>query len=183
MTNKISLQFKILMMKSCCFETCCVRLRLTQYLRTPTESASPVCSSQLRQKKSKQTLFFIFVSTTLISKTRLERFLLNSTTYLLVFVTCECRVCEIQTSYRLERPPRNGSIQEVRPDMVARPAAAASSGYRGWPRGSLRDRGSDEKYSDINGRLSRKTGRPGHCHYIQVESIQNLNFLFEYSEI
>ena len=40
-----------------------------------------------------------------------------------------------------------------------------------------RDRGSDEKYSDINGRLSRKTGRPGHCHYIQVESIQNLNYL------
>ena len=43
--------------------------------------------------------------------------------------------------------------------------------------GSRRDRGSDEKYSDINGRLSRKTGRPGHCHYIQVKSIQNLNFL------
>ena len=177
MTNKISLQFKILMMKSCCFETCCVKLRLTQYLRTPTESASPVCSSQLRQKKSKQTLFlFQQLWWSLISKTRLERFLLNSTTialnsttYLLVFVTFECRVCEIQTSYRLERPPRNGSIQEVRPDMVARPAAAASSGYRGWPRGSLRDRGSDEKYSDINGRLSRKTGRPGHCHCIQVK--------------
>ena len=42
------------------------------------------------------------------------------------------------------------------------------------------DRGSDEKYSDINGRLSRKTGRPGHCHYIQVESNQNLNSLFGY---
>ena len=139
------------------------------YVRPLSQRPLSAAVSRLRQKKSKQTLFFIFVSTTLISKTRLERFLLNSTTYLLVFVTCECRVCEIQTSYRLERPPRNGSIQEVRPDMVARPAAAASSGYRGWPRGSLRDRGSDEKYSDINGRLSRKTGRPGHCHCIQVK--------------
>ena len=46
---------------------------------------------------------------------------------------CECRICEIQTlnvadTYRLVRPPRNGSIQEVRPDMAARPAAAASTG-------------------------------------------------------
>ena len=74
------------------------------------------------------------------------------------------------------RRDRGSSTTAVRPDM----AAAASTGYRGRLRSSRRDRGSDEKYSDINGRLSRKTGRPGHCHYIQVKSIQNLNFLFEY---
>ena len=150
MTNKISLQFKILMMKSCCFETCCVRLRLTQYLRTPTESASPVCSSQLRQKKSKQTLFFIFVSTTLISKTRLERFLLNSTTYLLVFVTCECRVCEIQTlnvayTYKLQTrkaaqkwfnsgsEARHGS-QAGGGSLVRLPTLASRQPPRSWKR-------------------------------------------------
>ena len=128
------------------------------------------CLQQLTQKKSKQKLFFIFVWN-LISK--------------LDFVSAEYVKFRLWMllilKYRLVRPPRNGSIQEVRPDMAARPAEQPRQArYRDRRCGSRRDRGSDEKYSDINGRLSRKTGRPGHCHYIQVKSIQNLNFLFEY---
>ena len=66
---------------------------------------------QLTPKKSKQTLFFIFVGTTLTSKTRLEQ-------DFYILTICELRVCEIQAlnvadSYRLARPLRNGSIQEV----------------------------------------------------------------------
>ena len=155
------------MMKSCCFETCCVRLRLTQYLRTRTDSASSVCSSWRRKNQNKNYFLFLF-----------EIWSQNSTLWVQNMWNSDFECCwYLQTSKAAQKWFNSGSsTTAVRPDM----AAAASTGYRGRLRSSRRDRGSDEKYSDINGRLSRKTGRPGHCHYIQVKSIQNLNFLFEY---
>ena len=115
---------------------------------------------------------------TLISKAGLERFLHTYFSLVQNMWNSDFECCwYLQTSKAAQKWFNSGS--EARHGSEAGGDSLDRHGTEtGDAAASRRDHGSDEKYSDINGRLSRKTGRPGHCHYIQVKFIQNLNLRF-----